>query len=439
VRKFTRGSAGRSAPHKRQGLALGAVMTLVVGLAAGCGGSDSGDGDSAALGKNDTLTITTFSNFGYGDLIKEWNADPERPFTVKETVISEWDTWKQSLTSGLQAGTGLTDIVAIEGDAMPAFLSEGASEQFADLTDPSLEGRWIEAKYLEGQTADGKQIGYPTDAGPEAFCYRADLFKKAGLPSDRDEVAPLFKDWDTYFATGEQFVKKMPGTKWYDSTGSIAQAMLNQVEYPFQTEDQEVNVDNPELREVFDTVAEHSPTLSTQVVQWKEDWMANFTNDGFATMPCPGWMFSNIKDAAPDVKGWDIVDAFPGGGGNWGGSFLAVPAMSEHPEEAKQFANYLTTADSQVAASKVAGNFPANLEAEQMLAEENAKDPYFNNAPTSLILANRAKAVPAGVPFKGDKYSDILGLFQQATQRVDEGIDPDKSWETFVQGVDGLS
>ena len=115
----------------RRSLAVGAVATLVAGLATACGGGGGSD-EQAKLGKDDVLTITTFSNFGYADLIKQWNADPDRPFTVKETVISEWDTWKQSLTSGLQAGTGLTDIVAVEGDAMPAFLAEGASDQFVD-------------------------------------------------------------------------------------------------------------------------------------------------------------------------------------------------------------------------------------------------------------------------------------------------------------------
>jgi cellobiose transport system substrate-binding protein len=420
----------------RTALAACAVASLVTGLAA-CGGG--GDDEQAALGKDDTLTITTFSEFGYGDLIEKWNADPERPFKVKQTVVAEWDTWKQSLTTGLQSGEGLTDIVAVEGDMMPALLAEGASDQFVDLTDKELDDRWMESKYLEGQTADGKQIGYPTDAGPEAFCYRADLFEKAGLPSDREAVKDLFKDWDTYFATGEKFVAKVPKTKWYDSSGSIAQAMLNQVEFPFQTKDQKVDVDNPELRAVYDSVAKYTPTLSTQVEQWKEDWQAGFTNDGFATMPCPGWMFANIKDSAPDVKGWDIVDAFPGGGGNWGGSYLAVPMQSQHQEEAKEFANYLTNADSEVAASKVAGNFPANLEAQETLAAENATDPYFNDAPTAEILASRAKAVPAGVPFKGDKYSDILGLFQQAIRRVDEGTDPEKSWTTFTEGVEGMS
>ena len=38
---------------------------------------------------------------------------------------------------------------------------------------------------VRGIVSDGKLIGYGTDIGPEAICYRADLFKKAGLPTDR--------------------------------------------------------------------------------------------------------------------------------------------------------------------------------------------------------------------------------------------------------------
>ena len=426
----------------RPGLAVGAVVVLVAGLTAACGSGASGDGgsgDQKALGKSDTLTITTFGDFGYKDLIKKWNADPDSPFQVKETTIAQWDTWKQTLTSELQAGTGLTDIVAIEGDAMPAFLADGASDQFVDLSDSSLDSRWVDYKYKAGQTADGKQIGYPTDAGPEAICYRADLFKKAGLPTDRAQVAKLFDTWDDYFTLGQQFVKKVPGSKWYDSSGSIAQAMLNQVEYPFQTADNTVDVDNPGLRNVFDTVAKYSDSLSTQVVQWSDDWTANFTNDGFATMPCPGWMFANIKTSAPKVKGWDIADAFPGGGGNWGGSFLAVPVQSQHQAEAKQFANWLTDKEQEVGAFDAAGAYPSNVAAEEELSSRNQKDPYFNNAPTAQILADRAKAVKPNLPYKGDKYSDILGAFQTAIQAVDDGKSPDSAWKTFTQAVDRLS
>ena len=420
----------------RRILALGAAATMVGSLTTACG-----DGDDAAnaLGPDDILTITTFGDFGYADVIKGWNDDPDRPFKIKETRIAQWDTWKQTLTADLQAGTGLTDVVAVEGDAMPQFLSEAASEQFVDLTDSSLDDRWVEYKYQAGQTADGKQIGYPTDAGPEAFCYRADLFEQAGLPSDRDDVSKIFSTWDEYFATGQEFVKELPKTNWYDASGSIAQAMLNQVEFPFQSADNEIDVDNAGLKDVFTTVTDNVPTLSTRAVQWSDDWIANFTNDGFATMPCPGWMFANVKSSAPKVKGWDIADAFPGGGGNWGGSFLAVPKQSDHPKEAKQVANWLTDTEQEVGAFEKAGAYPANLAAQEELTSRGEVDPYFNDAPTAQILANRAKAVPPGVPYKGDKYSDILGLLQTAIQRVDEGGSADDSWKTFTQAVGRLN
>lgn len=254
-------------PNFRRGAAIGAAMAVVAGTTAACGGSDS-DAGSTELGKDDVLTITTFSDFGYDKLIDEWNADPERPFTVKHTKVADWDPWKKTLTQDLQAGHGLTDIVAVEGDAMPQFVAEGASEQFVDLSDSALDDRWVEYAYQAAQTADGKQIGYPTDAGPEAFCYRADLFEKAGLPSDREEVESIFATWDSYFAAGEDFVAEMPDTKWYDASGSIAQAMLNQAEFPFQTADNEVDIENPEIQNVWDTVTQYSSTLSPRVVQW---------------------------------------------------------------------------------------------------------------------------------------------------------------------------
>ncbi|MBO0842214.1 MAG: carbohydrate ABC transporter substrate-binding protein, partial [Nocardioides sp.] len=217
-------------------VSLGAAAVLVTALSTACSSStDSSSG--AKLGKNDVVTLTTFSQFGYNASIKKWNADPNRPFTIKQTVVSDWDPWKQTLTRELQSGTGLTDVIAVEGDSMPAFLADGASDQFVDLTDHSLDNRWLDYKYKAGQTADGKQIGYPTDAGPEAFCYRSDLFAKAGLPSKREDVTKVFSSWDSYFQAGEAFHKKVPGVAWYDSE-FIAQAMLNQEQFPFQTKDQ---------------------------------------------------------------------------------------------------------------------------------------------------------------------------------------------------------
>ena len=422
--------AGRS----RRLLALGAAGVLSLGVLSACG--DDGGNENEA-GEPVEITIATFNEFGYEGLIDEWNAaNPDIQVTQKK--VGTWDEAKENLYTKLAATSGLSDIEAIEGDAMPAILAE--SDAFVDLTDPELEGRWLEFKAEGGTNADGQMIGYATDAGPEGICYRSDLFKKAGLPTDRAEVAELMTTWDDYFALGEQFIAKVPGTAWYDSTGGLAQAMLNQVEYPFEEADGTVNVENAELQDLYTTLTDNiEKGLSTTNAQWSDDWVAAFQHDGFATMPCPGWMLGVIEGNAEGVAGWDLADVFPGGGGNWGGSYLVVPKQSEHPEEAKEFAAWITAPEQQLKAFEAKGTFPSQVDAldEPVLLETT--NAFFNDAPTGEILSSRAKAI-AVQPFKGPKYSDVLQAFQNALLRVDDGSNtPEKSWETFLSDVESLS
>ena len=425
--------------HTRSRLtALTATAAAACLLAACSGGGGSSDtAEQEPLGDG-TLTITTFGEFGYDELIEEWNeANPD--LQVEQTKVSQWDDWKNEINTKLQAGSGLPDIVAVEGDFMPALVA--APDRWVDLASDDVDGRWLEFKRDAATTSDGALLGYATDAGPEAICYRADLLKEAGLPSEREDVAARMTTWEDYYAMGEEFVSAMPDSAWYDASGSVAQAMLNQVEFPFQTEDDTVDVENPELRSVYDTVAGNAEELSTKAAQWSDDWSAGFTRDGFATMPCPGWMRSNIRDntgdPAPDGVVWDVADVFPGGGGNWGGSFLTVPTSSPHQKEAQEVAAWLTAPEQQLKVFENYGNFPSQVEALQADELLSAKDEYFNDAPVGEIFSARAEAIDVQ-PYQGPLYSDILQKFQDAINRVDQGTDPDESWDTFVSEVEAL-
>jgi cellobiose transport system substrate-binding protein len=428
----------RSTPRSARYWALTAASAVVLSLGLAACGGDDGDGGSGNGGDGPVeITIATFNEFGYEDLIEEWNADnPDIQVTQKK--VGTWDDAKENLYTKLAAGSGLSDIEAIEGDAMPAILAE--SDAFVDLTDPELDGRWLDFKAEAATNADGQMIGYGTDAGPEGICYRADLFEKAGLPTDRDEVAALMGTWEDYFATGEEFVAKVPGTAWYDSTGGTAQAMLNQVENPFEKSDNTIDVENDELAAVYATLtANVEKGLSTKLTQWSEDWTAAFQKDGFATMACPGWMLGVVSGNADGVEGWDFANVFPGGGGNWGGSFLVVPEQSEHPDEAKEFAAWITAPEQQVKAFLAIGAFPSQVEALDSPEILEATNEFFNNAPVGQILSDRAAAITVQ-PYKGPKYSDILQAFQAALIRVDDGSNsPDESWQTFLSDVDQLS
>ena len=420
---------------RRVRLATSAMLALTLATtAAACGGGD--DEGTTADGKI-KLTVATFNEFGYEELIEEYNAMQD-DVVVEQKKAGTANEHQDNLYTKLAAGSGLSDVEAIEVDWWSALMEQ--SDAFTDLSDPEVEGRWLDWKTEAATTPDGALIGYGTDIGPEGICYRADLFEKAGLPTDRDKVAELFGDWDSYFEAGRQFVKKVPDTAWYDSSGGTAQAMINQVDYSFEDEDNTViAADNPAVKEVFDTVtANAADGLSTGLTQWSVDWTASFQDDGFATMACPGWMLGVIEGNADGVEGWDIANAFPGGGGNWGGSYLTVPAQGDHIEEAKALAAWLTAPEQQIKAFEAKGTFPSQVDALDDPALTGSTNEFFNGAPTGEILAERAEAVPF-IAHKGPKFADINTAFQQAIQRVDEGQESaDEAWDSFLADVERL-
>ena len=419
---------------RRARLVTGALMALTLTMtAAACGG----DSDGATEDGKIKLTVATFNEFGYEELIEEYNAMQDE-VVVEQKKAGTANEHQDNLYTKLAAGSGLSDIEAIEVDWLAALMEE--SDAFVDLSDPEVEGRWLDWKTEAATTEDGALIGYGTDIGPEGICYRADLFEKAGMPTDREEVAKLFTSWDDYFQAGRDFVKKVPDVAWYDASGATAQAMINQVEYSFEDQDNTViAADNPEVKEVFDTVTSLADEgLSTRLVQWSEDWTATFQNDGFATMACPGWMLGVIEGNAEGVEGWDIANVFPGGAGLWGGSYLTVPVQGEHPEEAQALAEWLTAPEQQIKAFEAKGTFPSQNDAladPVLLESTNA---FFNDAPTGQILAERAEAIEF-IPHKGPKFADINTAFQQAIQRVDEGKESaDEAWQSFLADVERL-
>jgi len=412
-------------------------------VATGCSSSDPGsdDGTGAAGGDEKiTLTVATFNEFGYDDLLAEYTSlNPN--VTVEQKKAATSNEARDNLNTRLAAGSGLSDVEAIEVDWLPELMQY--PDKFVDLTSDSTTGRWLDWKVAQATTTDGKLLGYGTDIGPEGVCYRSDLFDAAGLPTDRAEVATMLGDtWDSYFAAGEAF-KAKSDVPWFDSAGAVMQAMINQVPNMYENSDGTpiALADNTDARKIYDTVLTQSVTngLSAPLSQWSEDWTNSFQNDGFATMLCPGWMLGVIEGNAAGVTGWDIADTFPGGGGNWGGSFLTVPTQGAHPEEAKALADWLTAPEQQIKAFVSKGTFPSQVDAlksQDLLGVTNA---FFNEAPTGEILANRAAAVTVA-PFKGANYFAIQQLVSDAINRVDVDTtdDANSSWDKAVTGFQEL-
>ena len=430
--------------HRKNRLVMTAGLASLALIATACGGGDgdedtssTGDAGGDTSGEAITLTVATFNEFGYEELIEEYmELNPN--ITVEQRKAATTNEAREKLATGLAAGSGLADVEAVEVDWLPELMQ--FSDRFEDLTDPELEGRWLDWKVGMATTADGMLMGYGTDIGPNAVCYRADLFEAAGLPTDRDEVAELLgTTWEDYFAAGEEFIANSD-VPWFDSAGAMQFAKIQQVENAYEESDGTPIPlgENAEAKAIYDEVLAAAETgLSAGLAQWSEDWTNAFQNDGFATMLCPAWMLGVIEGNAAGVEGWDIADTFPGGGGNWGGSYLTVPAQGANVDEAKKLAAWLTAPEQQIKAFVAKGPFPSQVEALSDPALLELTREFFNDAPAGQIMANRAEAVEV-IPFKGPNYFAIQQFVADAINRVDvdETDDAESSWAKAVQAYD---
>jgi cellobiose transport system substrate-binding protein len=88
--------------------------------------------------------------------------------------------------------------------------------------------------------------------------------------------------------------------------------------------------------------------------------------------------------------------------------------------------------------SAAANNFPSTLKAQEKLVADATPNVLFNNAPTGVILANRAKGVVA--QFKGPDDSVIQeNVFGPAMKMLDGGTaDADKAWSEALALLNDL-
>ena len=425
---------------RRRLAAVALVATTALLGATACGGGD----DEAAADGPVTLTVDVFGQFGYDELYKEYMASHPNVKIVERGTGSNLDEYSPKLTQWLAAGKGAGDVVAIEEGLLVEYKAN--PQNFVNLLDhgaADLKGNFLDWKWNQGLTADGKQlIGLGTDVGGMAMCYRKDLFAKAGLPTDREAVSKLWPTWADYIKVGEQFKAKNTGASFLDAATNTFNTILlqtagNTTGYSYYDTSNNLVVDsNPAVKQAYDTTMDIIDSgLSGKYGSWSEEWVSAFKQSKFATIACPAWMTGVIEgNAGPGAKGkWDIAQV-PGNGGNWGGSFLAVPKQGKHQAEAIELAKFLTSAKGQIGAFKAKGPLPSSPQALADPAIVDSTNAYFSAAPVGKIFAEGAKSLKP--VYMGPKNQAVRTEVENAVRTVELGQrNPEQGWTDAVNNA----
>ncbi|WP_018656767.1 extracellular solute-binding protein [Actinomadura flavalba] len=416
---------------------MAAITALLASTAVACGGGDdAGSGDVE-------LTVDTFGEFGYEQLYKQYEAS-HSGVKIKQRKVSVLDDYIPRLQRWIATGSGAGDVVALEEGILPAYMQQ--PDKFVNLFDHGgreLQNDYLPWKWQMGVTPDGKRlVGLGTDIGPLGLCYRKDLFAKAGLPTERDEVTELWPTWDAFLETGKRFQAKEPKTKWLDGPAALLRATVLQDAGAgpghsyFDKANNLVVETNPAVRSAFDKVLKFQEAGLTADMQiFTPPWQTALKRSTFATLPCPSWMLGGIEEfTGAEGKGkWDVAGV-PGGSGYWGGSWLAVPKQSKHPKEAAELAKFLSSPQGQIGAYKDKNTFPSSPQAQRDPAVAGATSAYFSDAPTGKIFGDMASQVrPVHL---GPKNEDVRQAVENVLISVGQGrVKPGDAWARAVEAA----
>ncbi|WP_316528675.1 ABC transporter substrate-binding protein [Kitasatospora brasiliensis] len=347
------------------------------------------------------------------------------PGATVEVVDIGYDNAYDKITVGLGAGSGLPDILTVEGGRIPTYIGNFPNA-LVDLTSraASLKSQFAEASWRTVTDAKGKVFALPWDSGPCALFYRRDHFQQAGI--DPASLAT----WDDYVAAGTT-LKAATGKKLLilDSKQDTFFSQLLQQQGQSWFIDGKVAVATP--------AAERALTLLKQLVDrdlvdFENGWdgLVSGTHDGkAATTPTAAWWDGTLTAEMAELGGkFGVVPlpAFTPGGprtSNSGGSTLCVTAQSKNPETAWAFLSFLL-ADKANQASMMQheGLFPAFLPAlDDPYFQQPA--PYYGGQQAMQLFAGLARTIPTVEHTADDsKAGDIVTT--AVNQVLHNGADP---------------
>lgn len=410
---------------------------LTLGLA-GCssaapqGGSTPG---GAAGGATNLVLWTWPEGFGKRALGEVASQFPQ--YQVRQDVIG--GDFKQKLTTTFTAGSGLPDITGVKGEDIAFFKSQ--AKFFVDLNTlgaADIKGDYLEYKWNQATTEDGKQIGIPIDVGPTALFYRVDIFEQAGLPTDPQELAASIRTWDEYIELGKKLLAAKPNTYLIRNASGLFDTGWQQSGKGFIDADGVFIGDQRHIRTAWDTAVKALDAGIVATIESNTADSAAAVSEG--RLPADfgaSWHLADLMVDAPETAGkWHVCE-HPGEAFNNGGSFLTIPEGVADPAKSFEVISFLLNAQNQAYEFEDKGNFPATP-ASFTMPEVAGPVEFLGGQVAAEVFGHAAETI---IPrFEHFNEGTVNAPFYAEIDLVEaSGKDPNKAWDDAVTAAKRLA
>lgn len=390
---------------KRKWLSMVTVLSLMLMLLAGCGGSggNAAEGKSSVLdgGAGESATELSYWTFvelhgqHFEKMLKKWNeANPDRQIKLNVTVMP-YDDMHNKLSIAVQTGTGAPDIADIELGKFPDFLAgEPQLVPLNDVIDPFRDT--LVKSRIDIYSKDGQNYAAPTHVGASVAFYNTELLEQAGIDYTKIET------WEDFKQAGIKLYEKTGkymGTADTSATWQLSM-MLAQQGTDFTDDSGKPIVNSEELAKglailkdlqennVIATIAGGQPDT--------EEAYGEFNAGNYATAFMPLWQMSRYTNYMKELSGKIAIAPIPviekgmprsvGGGGTG----TVVTKTAKDVQLAKEFLAFAKLSlDANVEIWNTLGFDPVNMDVWDMKEVTHNPDnqfvKYFKNNPFDVL------------------------------------------------------
>jgi len=327
--------------------------------------------------------------------------------------------FKAKLMTNLAGKSHVPDITGLKGEDISAFFPN--ADEFVDfqtLGADKFKPGYLDWKWQQGITAEGRMIGFPIDTGPTGLYYRQDVFDRHGVKAEG------IRTWEDYFDAG---VVLKPNASMILNLRLVYNMAMAQSKRQLVDENKQYIGDDDHVRHAWDlAIKAHRLGINAAMQDGSPDVNAALTTREGASMIGASWAAADLKAGAPDSKGLWRVAPTPGGAANWGGSFLSITKYCREPAKAFEIVTWLLTPEQQVRGFLELGLFPSTPDA-FVSPDLRQPDDFFGGQVIVDTFAESARQVP--VAYMSPWEPRLAQLFYDELSNVETvGKPPEEAW-----------
>lgn len=308
----------------------------------------------------------------------------------------------------------MPDAVEIEIGSIGRYLRPPVDEApFLPLNGYLKRGGWLDRilpSRLTPATKQGVIFAVPDDVHPVSLCFREDLFRAAGISLIDEAGRSTVSKWSEFqercvafqrywrahgFAT--RHAMELP-----ESGAGALSILLLQRHLNLIDADDRIHLNDPKVAQTlaFYASAVAGPDrIGADAAADSGMELKDLADGNFCALLTPDWKVQELQRYVPELGGklrMIPLPRFEAGDAptaSYGGTFIAIPRASAHPDQAWKLIEFIYFSPQGLAARSKLGILPP-LPGEWDRPEYHLPDPYFGGQRTMELFASLARQSP---------------------------------------------